>query len=102
MEVLKSHLNKLTEQTRDNLTSHREESEKVQGEEVTQWRKMKELKDQVESSFDRLIFRLETRKKDLMSKLNTIIEETRHTLDLNRKKMAQLDHLKELLLVSYI
>ena len=72
----------------------------MQAEEVNQWRKMKDIKMQIESSFDRLIFKLETRKKELITKLESIIEETRNKLDSHRKKMAQLDQLKELLLVS--
>ena len=72
----------------------------MQAEEVNQWRKMKDIKIQIESSFDRLIFKLETRKKELITKLDSIIEETRNKLDNQRKKMAQLDQLKELLLVS--
>lgn len=100
IELLQSHLSVITERTRDNVTTYREESEKMQAEEVNQWRKMKDIKIQIESSFDRLIFKLETRKKELITKLDSIIEETRNKLDNQRKKMAQLEQLKELLLVS--
>ena len=90
----------MADRTRENLANHRDESERMHEEEVNQWKKMKDIKLQIGSSFDRLIFRLEARKKELLSKLDSIIDETRSTLDSYRKKMAQLEQLKELLIVS--
>ena len=100
IELLESHLNKMTDWTRDNLANHRDESERMKEEEANQWSKMKDIKIQIGSSFDRLIFRLEARKKELLSKLDSIMDETRSSLDIQRMKMAQLDQLKELLIVS--
>ncbi|KAI6659107.1 E3 ubiquitin-protein ligase TRIM71-like [Oopsacas minuta] len=100
IELLESYLNLLTERTRENLTAYREESEKMQTEEVNQWKKMKDIKIQIGSSFDRLIYKLENRKKELLNKLDSIIDETRNTLDSHRQKMAQLDQLRELLIVK--
>ena len=100
IEQLESHINRMTDRTRENLANHRDESERIQEEEINQWKKIKDIKLQIGSSFDRLIFRLDARKKELLSKLDSIIAETRSSLEGHRKKMAQLDQLREMLIVS--
>ena len=77
IELLESHINRMTDRTRENLANHRDESERMQEEEINQWKKIKDIKLQIGSSFDRLIFRLDARKKELLSKLDSIIDETR-------------------------